>query len=96
MAKEFSRTQRVADYLQRELAALIQRELRDPRLGMKWEPEKHDEMDPFDNPLKVITEMVASVKLAPLSSLQTFKLSVPVADKDRTIDYFNVVLEDKK
>ncbi|MCB1675768.1 MAG: 30S ribosome-binding factor RbfA [Halioglobus sp.] len=34
MAKEFSRTQRVADYLQRELAALIQRELRDPRLGM--------------------------------------------------------------
>ena len=34
MAREFSRTQRVADYLQRELAALIQRELRDPRLGM--------------------------------------------------------------
>ncbi|MFV0277522.1 MAG: 30S ribosome-binding factor RbfA [Parahaliea sp.] len=34
MAKEYSRTQRVADYLQRELAVLIQRELRDPRLGM--------------------------------------------------------------
>ncbi|GAB3286149.1 30S ribosome-binding factor RbfA [Parahaliea aestuarii] len=34
MAKEYSRTQRVADYLQRELAALIQRELRDPRVGM--------------------------------------------------------------
>ncbi len=34
MAREFSRTQRVADYLQRELASLIQRELRDPRLGM--------------------------------------------------------------
>ena len=34
MAKEYSRTQRVADYLQRELAGLIQRELRDPRLGM--------------------------------------------------------------
>lgn len=34
MAREFSRTQRVADYLQRELAALIQHELRDPRLGM--------------------------------------------------------------
>lgn len=34
MAREFSRTRRVADYLQRELASLIQRELRDPRLGM--------------------------------------------------------------
>lgn len=34
MAKEYSRTQRVADYLQRELAALIQHELRDPRVGM--------------------------------------------------------------
>ena len=34
MAREFSRAQRVADHLQRELAMLIQRELRDPRLGM--------------------------------------------------------------
>ncbi|MDP4651521.1 MAG: 30S ribosome-binding factor RbfA [Haliea sp.] len=34
MAKEYSRTQRVADYLQRELAQQIQRELRDPRIGM--------------------------------------------------------------
>jgi ribosome-binding factor A len=34
MAREFSRTERVADHLQRELATLIQRELRDPRLGM--------------------------------------------------------------
>lgn len=34
MAKEYSRTQRVADYLQRELAELIQHELRDPRIGM--------------------------------------------------------------
>lgn len=34
MAKEFSRAQRVADYLQRELAGLIQREVRDPRVGM--------------------------------------------------------------
>ena len=34
MAKEYSRTQRVAEYLQRELAALIQHELRDPRIGM--------------------------------------------------------------
>jgi ribosome-binding factor A len=34
MAKEYSRTQRVADYLQRELAGLIQREVRDPRVGM--------------------------------------------------------------
>lgn len=34
MAKEYSRTQRVADYLQRELAGLIQHEVRDPRLSM--------------------------------------------------------------
>lgn len=34
MAREFSRTQRVGEQLQRELAQLIQREVRDPRLGM--------------------------------------------------------------
>ena len=34
MAREFSRTQRVADHLQRELATLVQHEVRDPRLGM--------------------------------------------------------------
>jgi len=34
MAKEYARTQRVADYLQRELASLIQHEVRDPRVGM--------------------------------------------------------------
>jgi ribosome-binding factor A len=34
MAKEYARTQRVADHLQRELAALIQHEVRDPRVGM--------------------------------------------------------------
>lgn len=34
MAREFARTQRVADYLQRELAVLIQQEVRDPRVGM--------------------------------------------------------------
>lgn len=34
MAKEYARTQRVSDYLQRELAALIQHEVRDPRVGM--------------------------------------------------------------
>ncbi len=34
MGKEYARTDRVADYLQRELAALIQQELRDPRIGM--------------------------------------------------------------
>ncbi|MFV0478413.1 MAG: 30S ribosome-binding factor RbfA [Parahaliea sp.] len=34
MSKEYSRSQRVADYLQRELAAIIQREVRDPRVGM--------------------------------------------------------------
>ena len=34
MGKEYSRTQRVADYLQRELAGLIQHEVRDPRVGM--------------------------------------------------------------
>jgi ribosome-binding factor A len=34
MAREFSRGERVADYLQRELAQLIQQQVRDPRLGM--------------------------------------------------------------
>ena len=34
MAKEYARTERVADHLQRELAGLIQREMRDPRVGM--------------------------------------------------------------
>ncbi len=34
MAREYSRTERVADYLQRELAGLVQHELRDPRIGM--------------------------------------------------------------
>lgn len=34
MAKEYARTQRVADHLQRELAAVIQHEVRDPRVGM--------------------------------------------------------------
>lgn len=34
MAKEFSRTQRVGDFLKQELARLIQLEVRDPRVGM--------------------------------------------------------------
>jgi ribosome-binding factor A len=34
MAKEYSRTQRIGDQMQRELALLIQREIKDPRLGM--------------------------------------------------------------
>ena len=34
MAKEFSRTRRVADQIQRQLAELIQMELGDPRVGM--------------------------------------------------------------
>ena len=34
MPKEFSRTQRVADFLKQELARLIQLEVRDPRVGM--------------------------------------------------------------
>ncbi len=34
MAKEYSRASRVADFLQRELASLIQHEVRDPRVGM--------------------------------------------------------------
>ncbi len=34
MANENSRTHRVADQMQRELALLIQRDIRDPRLGM--------------------------------------------------------------
>ena len=34
MPREFNRSERVADYLMRELAQLMQLELRDPRLGM--------------------------------------------------------------
>ena len=34
MAREFSRTQRVAEQLRRDLAQLIQQEIKDPRLGM--------------------------------------------------------------
>jgi ribosome-binding factor A len=34
MAKEYNRTDRVADYLKRELASLLQFEVRDPRVGM--------------------------------------------------------------
>jgi ribosome-binding factor A len=34
MPREFSRTERVADYLMRELAQLLQQEMRDPRVGM--------------------------------------------------------------
>jgi len=34
MAREFSRSDRVGDQIQRELAQMIQREVKDPRLGM--------------------------------------------------------------
>ena len=34
MAKEYSRTERIGDQMQRELAQLIQREVKDPRLGL--------------------------------------------------------------
>ncbi|MBI1423077.1 MAG: 30S ribosome-binding factor RbfA [Gammaproteobacteria bacterium] len=34
MPKEYERTRRVAEQIQRELAVLIQQELKDPRLGM--------------------------------------------------------------
>lgn len=34
MAREFTRAQRVAEQIQRELAMLIQQEIKDPRLGM--------------------------------------------------------------
>lgn len=34
MPREFSRPQRVAEQIQRELAILLQREVKDPRLGM--------------------------------------------------------------
>nr|WP_113865818.1 30S ribosome-binding factor RbfA [Brenneria salicis]NMN92798.1 ribosome-binding factor A [Brenneria salicis ATCC 15712 = DSM 30166]RBP63776.1 ribosome-binding factor A [Brenneria salicis ATCC 15712 = DSM 30166]RLM31059.1 ribosome-binding factor A [Brenneria salicis ATCC 15712 = DSM 30166] len=34
MAKEFSRTQRVAQEMQKEIAIILQREVKDPRIGM--------------------------------------------------------------
>ena len=34
MAREFTRAHRVADFIKKELAQLIQKEIRDPRIGM--------------------------------------------------------------
>lgn len=34
MAKEFSRSQRVSQQVQKEIAQILQREIRDPRIGM--------------------------------------------------------------
>ncbi|PHM62165.1 30S ribosome-binding factor RbfA [Xenorhabdus ishibashii] len=34
MAREFSRTQRVAQEMQKEIAIILQREIKDPRIGM--------------------------------------------------------------
>ncbi|MBE1277523.1 30S ribosome-binding factor RbfA [Enterovibrio baiacu] len=34
MAKEFSRTQRVSQQVQKEIALILQREIKDPRIGM--------------------------------------------------------------
>lgn len=34
MAKEFSRTRRVGQQIQREIALILQREMKDPRIGM--------------------------------------------------------------
>lgn len=34
MAKDYSRTQRIGDQMQRELAQLIRRDVKDPRLGL--------------------------------------------------------------
>tara|TARA_Y100001934_G_C12323021_1_gene761067 strand:+ start:1236 stop:1619 length:384 start_codon:yes stop_codon:yes gene_type:complete len=34
MSREFSRGQKIGDLIQRELASLIQREVKDPRIGM--------------------------------------------------------------
>nr|WP_314264102.1 30S ribosome-binding factor RbfA [uncultured Moellerella sp.] len=34
MAKEFSRSQRVSQELQKEIAVILQREIKDPRIGM--------------------------------------------------------------
>jgi len=34
VSREFSRTHRVADFIKRELATLIQQEIRDPRVGL--------------------------------------------------------------
>ena len=34
MAREYSRVERIGDQMQRELAQLIQREVKDPRVGM--------------------------------------------------------------
>jgi len=93
----------VAQYLESQLgskakvAAYIKAKLnakRDPQLGMTWQPEHHDEADPFENPLKVIAAVAKQAK--PLESSRQFKGSAAHAAKDRTIDYFNVVVDDDK
>lgn len=72
-------------------------EKRNPRLGMKWEPEHHDEKDPFDNPLKVIEAVQHATKLKPIDTLAAFKGSAPNTGlANRSIDFFNVYIEEKK
>ncbi len=50
MAKEFSRARRVAQQLQREVATILQREVKDPRIGMVYRnlarmPEYREQFD---------------------------------------------------
>jgi ATP-dependent Clp protease, protease subunit len=96
--------QNVENYLQKKLGspekiqAYLDRKIeekRDPRLAMEWRPEKHNDDDPFDNPLKVIQE-IATTSATLLSQLPRFKDSAPPAKQHRNIDFFNVVLEEKK
>lgn len=56
MAKEYQRGQRVADVVQRELAMILQRELREPQLGMITISEVKISKD-----LKIATIFVSSL-----------------------------------
>ncbi|ADN77075.1 ribosome-binding factor A [Ferrimonas balearica DSM 9799] len=75
MAREFSRTRRVGQQLQRELAMIIQREIRDERLGMVTVNEVEVSRDMGyakvfvtfldDNPEAVKRQMEALLELTP-------------------------------
>jgi ATP-dependent Clp protease, protease subunit len=72
-------------------------EKRDPRLGMVWQPDRTGQKtDPFETPLQSI-QLIAQRSAKPLAALKQFSGSSPwVSELDRSIDFFNVVIEEEK
>ncbi len=91
LLKHFGSASRLKQYLIDKIE-----EKRDPRQAMEWRPERHKEDDPFDNPLKII-QAVADTASRPMAEIPRFRLSLPDIDApERTIDFFNVVIDEKK